>query len=198
MRVAIRCRAALVSVVAWSSSCTSLVTPPAVVDDPAVVYVIEEALHTGLVLPPTIAAAAERFVEFGFGDWGFYALSDDGCSGASAAVLWPTPGALGRRAFEAADGDELLRQVSWARLTPIVVDRSRVVALRRQLEHAFAVGGEQAVSSRDTGLQFVPSATSYWWPNTCADAAAAWLEQLGCDVAWCPLRIGLYVVTPDA
>lgn len=86
-----------------SSACTSMVTPPSAVADPAVVYVIKEALHTGLVLPPTEGAlgSPDSYVEFGFGDWGFYALGDNGVCGAITAVLWPTREALGRRRFAA-------------------------------------------------------------------------------------------------
>ena len=56
----------------------------------------------------------------------------------------------------------------------------------------------QVVVDRDSGVKFVPSATRYWWPHTCADAVADWLEELGCDVAWAPARLGLYVARPDS
>jgi hypothetical protein len=181
------------------ASCASLVTAPSGVADPVSVFVLKEALHTGLVLPPTPDAAGspEHYVEFGFGDWAFYALGDDGASGAVPAVLWPTRGALGRRSFAVSDDAALLREVAWADLTPVVVSRARAAALRRELQEAFDGARKQVIVDRRSGVKFVPSDQGYWWPNTCADVAAGWLEELGCEVAWAPVRASLYVAPRD-
>ena len=102
-----RCCCALLAL--SSAACSSVVKAPATVRDPVVAFLLEEALHTGLVLPPAPGASGspECYVEFGFGDWGFYALEDTGWWGSLAAVLWPTNAALARRRFDASTPDAL-------------------------------------------------------------------------------------------
>lgn len=60
------------TLLAWLVGCTSTVTPPAQVGNPTAVLLIRDAMHRGLLLPND-----EGFVEFGFGDWGWYALGND-------------------------------------------------------------------------------------------------------------------------
>ena len=83
--------------------CTSTVTPPTNPIDPVEVFVLSEAMHTGIVLPPDPGSSGnpDQYVEFGFGDWNWYALSNNAWNNAFATVLWPTQGALGRRTFGA-------------------------------------------------------------------------------------------------
>src|SRR5690606_655289 len=59
-------------------SCTSTIVPPAEVIDPVTVFVLSEAMHTGIVLPPDPGCSGNphEYVEFGFGDWSWYALGN--------------------------------------------------------------------------------------------------------------------------
>jgi hypothetical protein len=177
-----------------SVGCTSTITPPSDVADPTTVWLLREAMHTGLVLPPPRPGAP--FVEFGFGDWSWFALGNDAWYQSFATVLWPTQGALGRREFAAGDGDELRRAASWAELEPVVVSSERVQALRGELQEAFAARLADAVHQPHLGWTFVPAPDDlggYWFANTCADAAATWFEALGCEVNWVPIRSSLQV-----
>ena len=178
-----------------SAACSSVVKAPASVRDPVAVFVLEEALHTGLVLPPTPGASGspECYVEFGFGDWGFYALEDTGWWGSLAAVLWPTDAALARRRFDASTPDALRARAPWATLAPVVVERAAAAELRARLQERFDAGRRQVVVDRRFGFKFVPADASYWLPQNCADVVAEWLEELGCEVGWAPVRVGLYV-----
>lgn len=171
--------------------CTATITPPRHVTDPTTVFVLREAMHTGLVLPP--AAGSKEYVEFGFGDWSWFALGNDAWYHAFATVLWPTAGTLGRRTFFAADDEQLRRQVHWATLSGARVDGGRVRGLRAQLEARFARALPQAVQRPELGWTFVPCDRSYWFPQNCADVAAEWLADLDCEVSWVPICTALAV-----
>lgn len=178
---------------AWVG-CTSTVTAPAPVADPVSVFLLREAMHTGVVLPP--ATDGEEFVEFGFGDWNWFALGNDAWYHAFATVLWPTQGALGRRTFGARTADELRAHVSWAALDPIVVDRTKAATLRRRLEDEHRSRVADAVRRPELGWTFVPYDHSYWFAVTCADLAADWFRELDCSVGWVPIRAGLAAAAP--
>jgi hypothetical protein len=177
-----------------ASGCTATITPPANVATPATVFLLREAMHTGIVLPPV--AGDDQYVEFGYGDWSWFALGNDAWYDAFATVLWPTTGALGRRTFGARTPDELRRRVTWAELHELTVERDRATALREQLQAAFDAGAAAARPRPELGWIFVPDARSYWWANNCADVAAHWFEDVGCTLSWVPIRISLTVAGP--
>ncbi|MCA3008524.1 MAG: DUF2459 domain-containing protein [Phycisphaerales bacterium] len=169
--------------------CTATVTPPRNVAQPATVHLLREAMHTGLVLPPATDGAG--FVEFGYGEWEWFARGNDAWYRVFPTVLWPTMGTLGARPFAAADAAGLQRAAWWAELTPLVVEASKVDALRARLEAAMRARDDEVMRRPDLGWTFVPAATSYWFPNTCADVVAAWCEELGCTVSWVPVCTAL-------
>jgi hypothetical protein len=181
-----------------SAGCSSTVTAPPEVVDPVEVFVLEEAMHTGLVLPPDPSASGspEQYVEFGYGDWSWYARGNDAWYDVFATVLWPTRGTLGRRTFGARTPAELRRRAHWARLSSIVVEREHAAALRVALQRRFDARRKQVVVDRRLGFKFVPTDGAYWLPHNCADVVADWLERLGCEVGWAPLRVGIYVPEP--
>lgn len=171
--------------------CTSTITPPTDPPHPATVFLLREAMHVGLVLPPANASA--EFVEFGYGDWSWFALGNDAWYHVFATVLWPTQGALGRRAFAAADERELRARAHFAELFAVTVDGERVDALRTRLQQQFEAGLGDAVHHPGLGWTFVPDERGYWFANTCADVAADWFRELGCEVGWAPIRASLAV-----
>lgn len=175
---------------AWGLvGCTATVTPPARVAQPATVHLLREAMHTGLVLPPSSAGAG--YVEYGFGEWEWFARGNDAWYRVFPTVLWPTQGTLGARHFAAADEAGLRRAASWAELTPLVVEAEKVEALRARLAAAMDARRDEAVARPELGWTFVPDATSYWFPNNCADVVATWCEELGCTVSWAPICTAL-------
>ena len=106
-------------------------------------------------------------------------------------MLWPTPGGLSRREWAAASPAELRRSASWVELDELVVDGDAALALRDRLEREFAAKSGQLAHRPRFRMDFVPADRSYWFGNTCADVAAAWLRQLGCTVGWVPIRASL-------
>lgn len=172
--------------------CNSTVTPPPPPDDPTTAYLLHEALHTGLVLPPLTPEDPTGYVEFGFGDWSWYALSHDSWYNVFATVLWPTQGTLGRREFGAHTPETLQRAAYWAELSPIRVSQKKANALRAQLQATFDAASNQAIERRDLRFRFTPQPDSYWFAHNCADVAATWLTQLDCTIGWAPIRTGLH------
>jgi len=171
--------------------CTSTITPPASPATPTTVFLLSEAMHTGIVLPPL--GPDDEFVEFGYGDWSWFALGNDAWYRVFPTVLWPTQGALGRRTFGARDERQLRAAAWWTTLSPLVVDAAKVRTLRTKLQARFDAGASNAVRRQDLGFDFVPSDDSYWFGFTCADAAAAWFRELDCEIGWTPIRGGLDV-----
>lgn len=184
----------------WSAcllavGCTSTVVPPAGPDDPVEVFVLAEALHTGIVLPPDPGASGnpDQYVEFGFGDWSWYALGNESWYHVFSTVLWPTQGTLGRRSFGARTADELRRRAGWAELQSLTVSRRKASALRRRLQAEFDGARKRVVVRSNLRFKFVPAGGSYWFLHNCADLATDWLRELDCEIWWCPVRTGLFV-----
>lgn len=178
------------AVFAFAGGCTSTITPPPDVQDPVTVFLLREAMHSGIVLP---RAGDGEYVEFGFGDWNWFALANDAWYHVFATVLWPTPGTLGRRTFGARTADDLRQRVHWAELQPVLVSRPKAAALVARLQQEHDARSKDAVTRPTLGWTFVPYDRSYWFPQTCADVAAEWFRELDCTVGWTPIRSGLTV-----
>ncbi len=173
------------------ASCTSLVTPPRAPRDPTSVFLLREARHVGVVLPAHVDGRVERYVEFGFGDWAWYALERDAWYDVFATVLWPTTGALCRREHPARSERELRAAAHWTELEELTVSRARAEALLERLEREFAARAARSVRIEAYDMSFAPSDRSYWFGDTCADVAADWLEELGCGVSRAPIRMSV-------
>lgn len=160
----------------FTAGCAAVVVPPSSVRDPVTVFVLREAMHVGLVLPD-----AGGYVEFGFGDYDWYALGQDRINDVAATVLWPTAGTLARRSWRAGDEATLLAMAWYCELRPVVVERVEAQRLAAQLQAQFAAGGRPLGHAGSEQL-CQPCAADYWLFWNCYDAAAEWLRQLGCRV----------------
>jgi len=166
--------------------CTSTVRPPGTVAEPTTILLIRDALHRGLLLPDEMG-----YVEFGRGDWSWYALGNDSWYHVFGTVLWPTRGTLSRREHRAGDAASVRAAMPWAEFDEFVVDREAAERLRAQLAAEFAAGQAESVFQPYLRMAFVPTACNYWFMDNCADAVAQWLEELGCSVSWVPIRLDL-------
>ncbi len=172
------------------AGCTSVVRAPPAPGDPVPVFLLLDARHRGLLLP---AADGKGLVEYGFGDWDWYALNEDAWYDVFDTVLWPASGALGRRPTDAADAPSLRARYPWMELHEFAVEREAMEALRGELEAPFAARAADQHFNPRYGMTFVPADDGFWCLFNCNDAAALWLERLGCEVSWVPLRLGLSV-----
>jgi hypothetical protein len=154
------------------------------------VFLLQDAHHRGLLLP---AADGMGLVAWGFGDWDWYALDHDAWYHAFDTVLCPGGGALGRRPTDAADGPALRARFPWMELHELAVERAAMLALRADLEGQYAARSAEAHFNARYGMTFVPVEPGFWCCFNCNDATAHWLERLGCEVSWVPVKAWLRV-----
>ncbi len=169
--------------------CVSTVRGPATVDDPAQVLLVKDARHLGLILPRDGAT----HVEFGYGDWDWYAEMDDSWYHVFDTVLLPTQATLATREIPAASTDEVRRRFHWMRISELTVSRGAVDGLLAELDAMVAAHESQRVHNPVYRLDFIPVDDSYWLFRNCNDVVADWLRELGCSVTPLPVRVGLSV-----
>jgi hypothetical protein len=159
--------------------CATHVTPPAEVQAPAKVFVLDHGRHTSLV----VSTPEDGLVRYAYGDWRFYAERETGIVRAIAALLWSTPAALGRRELEGPASADIVRARVPLRietLYEIEVERERVEILRAELDAIFAEADEVR-ETPETHLFFAPHPRAYNLRHNSNTAIASWLERLGCE-----------------
>lgn len=159
------------------SACLSLVVPPLDPTDPVDVYIVEEGMHTSLVLPRPEGG----FVEYGFGEWGWYALKNTAWYNALDAVLYPSQGALGQKNLAHVPDDA----------QKVRVAQADAAALLKELDAKYDLHKDTEIYNEKLDMRFVVAEKDFWLLFTCSDAAAGWLRRLGCSVSWVPVRCGL-------
>jgi hypothetical protein len=189
LRIALLLCAVLLLTAVGLGGCISTITPPEHPSDPCLVYLLKDAKHTGLVLPDR----AGGYVEFGYGEWDWYALVKDRWYHVFDTVLWPTCGCLGRRGMSA---DEISRSVSRGMLEAITVSRRCARALFEELDERFNSNKETMIFNPLYGMHFVRDDRGFWFLHNCHDAVAEWMEKVECDVSWLPIRLGLKIRKP--
>jgi hypothetical protein len=167
-------RALLAVVLALQTfGCGARITPPARVLEPRTVFLQTEARHSSIVLPNDDG----RWVEYTYGDWHWFALIDTRWQVAVRAMLGSPQATFGRRTYPS--HPESLTVT----LRPIVVESSRVRALRTELEARFSRRAEASIYNAEYGIWFVPDDERYHVFNNCNHLTARWLRRLGCQVS---------------
>lgn len=176
---------AFAGVVAVTSGCTKTFRLPPPPEDPVEVWFVHEAMHKGIVLPSDGGGS----VEWGVGEWAWYAEEANTWLDAPRAVLWPSDAALSRRVLRYSTPEEMVEAQEDTRVLRFDAERKLVAVLRSQLERQWEAGralaadsGRKDVVVGPRGEVFVPLDASYWMFWNCNDAAAGWLRALGCDV----------------
>jgi hypothetical protein len=171
------------------AGCVATVHVPENPDDPTEVYLIRSGRHLGLILP----RSGGGHVEYAYGEWGWFAENHNAWYDFFDTVLWPTPGALGRKELEARDREELARALPDTRIETLVVAPARIGALRDGLDSGYLAARDTEIFNPGHGYHFVEHERRFWCCYSCNDAVAAWLEALDCRVSWLPIRLGLSV-----
>lgn len=158
-------------------SCATRLEGPRAVTDPVDVYLMHRVNHAAILLPDQRGG----LVEYAYGEWDWFALERQGWRDALAAILWPTPGALGRYDVPLVVTIDAIEQSYDGTVTRLRVERAAVDRLLERLEDRWLAGGE-AVERTPGGMQYVQDDLRYHLFNTCATETARWLEALGCSV----------------
>lgn len=177
----VRCIGLCLAALGLLGGCTTRIVPPVNLQEPATVFVLDHGRHTSLVVP----AAEGGLVRYAYGDWRYYAERKTGPGHAIAAILWSTPGALGRRALPGpATAPEVRAQVPLVitDLYEIEVERQRIDVLRAELDAYFDTADIQ-LETPEVLLSFVRHPRAYNLRHNSNTALAGWLETLGCRVS---------------
>lgn len=191
-----RARALLVAALLGAlGACATTVKAPPTPPDPRPVFLLVHGRHASLVL----ATGEAQLVRYAYGDWRWYAQNRTQPWYGVAALLWPTPAALGRRAFAGpATEDNLRRQlrVGIEALHRLQVTGAAADALHAELEALFRSAAEAPHYNPDYDLFFVPHPTPYTLFHNSNRAVAGWLERLGCEVHGGDLLTSWSIVPP--
>ncbi|MFQ4139885.1 DUF2459 domain-containing protein [Nodosilinea sp. PGN35] len=154
------------------------IIPPVAPFDRVTVHVVETGLHARLVLP-----LGDRWVQYGFGDWDYYALNRQDFYHAAKALILPTPGALGwgdiaslrqfRTVLEQHGGHFLSFDVSAAQTNRLTA------VLRERIEGR---GAGEYVYNPATNLTLAQDGQTYSLLHNSNHELATWLKMLHCRI----------------
>lgn len=171
----------LLAAAAAPGGCVAVAYPPAPPEDPVPVFLLRQGAHTGVILPAE-AATEGAWVEYAFGNWGWYGEGNRNAAYGAYALAVPSKSALGRRyALAHPEVDEVLR-ARGASLQSFLAERALVTQLRQELDEEFEAAGVVPRLVGNSGLLVVPARKQYALNYNCSDATIAWLRRLGCSV----------------
>jgi hypothetical protein len=172
------------------NGCVATIEPPSPPIDPCNVYLLRSAYHVGIVLPDFEGG----LVEYGYGEWNWYALMHDSWYNVFSTLLWPTQGCLCRRKV---GGRVSLERFPGGSLEPVVVSETRAKDLVDRLEDRFQEKAATLIYNSAYGLEFVHASRGFWAFYNCHDAVADWFIDLECDVTWYPIRRDVIVAVRE-
>ncbi len=169
---------ALTGLVPVTFGCSTVVVPPEQVEEPETVLLVDYGLHSSLILPAEDGGSWE----YAYGEWFYYAKRRFLLLTGPPAVLFPTPGTLGRRKISADSTSENLRlQFVPEKTFQLNVEAERLSSLRERLDRYFRNQKEHLTRNDDIPLDFVPYEQPYWQLHNCNHEVVSWLEELGCE-----------------
>jgi len=163
------------------AGCGATILPPTSVEQPRVVYLLQHARHSSLLL----TAADSSRVRYAYGDWAWYVEEREGLASGARALLWPSRAALGRLPVPPLqDGEQL------ARVIGVGIDRAHCMQLEgRLVDHLLAELDAQYHASdlspqfsATRNLHFVPHPRGYTLLHNSNHVTADWLRELGVQV----------------
>jgi len=187
----------------FSLMCTALTAcstlPHAVKPDPLQsesisddIYVVSHGWHTGVVLPATAIQARipelsqrfhnTRFLEFGWGDKGFYQAVEITTGLTIKAIFWPTGAVM----HVVAVPEDPYLYFPQSQVIPLCMNDVEYASLLRYIENSFARNSSGNVISMRNGLygdsQFYEAVGDYFLMNTCNKWTAKALQSAGMDL----------------
>ncbi len=177
----------------WSfAGCAWRVTAPVAPGDPVPVFLTDYGRHTRLALP----ADEDTMREYGFGEWHFYALGEQGPLSTLRAVFGFGEATLASRTLPS-DEDLFRRRVRGSRTVRFHVEQEDAARLLEALEERWRQYPGEPVRHRETGLSFIPVDDSYHGLSNSNHRTAKWLRELGCEVRGFPILSNFRLVEPD-
>ncbi|MGJ3243971.1 MAG: DUF2459 domain-containing protein [Opitutales bacterium] len=167
------------------------VLPPEELAPPrATVFLSQYAWHTRLALP---SEDSQHYVEYGFGDWRYYALGERSTWSALRALFLPGDATLSRRTLMLSENGHPAERFGSKRTVALKVPADAMFALRQDLERQWREAAGDPI--RVNGLAFRRIDRPYSIIHNSNRQTGHWLETLGCTVNGLPLRAN-YRVAP--
>lgn len=162
---------------AWFTVSATII-PPAAPQNPVTVHVAEFGFHARLLLPE-----GDGWLQYGFGDWDYYARRQQTLLNGVLALLWPTPGALGQGEVDSVDRFRADSESAGGQLLSFDVPGARV----KQLKHSLHTRFEQQIPdgqvyNRVNNLRLVRDDRPYSVLHNSNHELAEWLKVLDCQV----------------
>ncbi len=189
-------------VVAMLVGCRYSITPPSSAADPVTVYLVDYGDTSRVWLP---AGEPGSFVEWGYGDWRWYANDRRSLLYGSVVFLWPTDGAIARREWSgspwASPGRDRPREeidgyATWIYELP--VERSDADALLASLQSRYDAAIESEIYNERRLTWFVRDDSSYWLGYQSSSVMAGWMEELGAEASGFAVKARYRVGEPGA
>jgi hypothetical protein len=164
--------------------CAWTVRGPAAVADPVPVWISEYGKHCRVAVP----SGRSTFIEYGFGEWNFYAREKRDIFSILRAGSGFGAGALSRRELiPAPDGTLGPWQTGGTRSESLLVERSRAESLRSKLDARWQANRHSVRQREIDGVVVSRDPARYHVFRNSNHATAEWLRELGCDVRGFPL-----------
>ncbi|WP_035991581.1 hypothetical protein [Leptolyngbya sp. KIOST-1] len=176
-------------VLAWVTV-PATILPPVAPANPTTVHVVEIGIHARLLMP-----VGDRWRQYGFGDWDYYARREQDLLSGLQALLWPTPGALGWGEFESLEAYRGAFEAVGGEILSFDVPLERVEELQDSLHSRFdrQIPAGQ-VFNEVNNLRLVRDDQTYSVFHNSNHELAGWLEALDCRVRhlglWISFRLG--------
>jgi hypothetical protein len=171
----------LVVLLALCGGCSTTVIPPKNPHNPVPVYITNYGRHSSLLLRDLRG----QTVEFAFGDWDWFALSQKSTSGALRALFASSDSTLGRRQIWIPLGsppEYVAWRVGAAKVERIDVAMDRSNTLLEQLDAVHEKYISTVTYNPQSDLWFVKYKGDYGLCRNCNHATGSWLRQLGCQI----------------
>jgi len=162
------------------AGCTNKVQGPGdLFRKPVTVFLVDQGRTSSIVLPREDGT----MVRWAFGQWGWYAIGNNGPVDAVWALFIPTSGTLGRAKLTGPATEKHVREVvhDIEFVYPIVVEREKAERLDKELEEEFARQSAIQVINRKNDMTFVKFSWYHGFHNS-NHQTCMWLEELGCRV----------------
>lgn len=162
------------------SGCVNTIHAPGEPAEARMLYLLDLGRHTRVAF----GRGNGEFVEYGYGEWLWYAKGEDGWWRVPSVILWPGRGTLGRHEWRGPLAKKrLLRKYAGLEVLALPAEEDRVAALVGELDRAFQDRAEELVRNERYGLDFVPYGRDYWLFHNSNHAVKDWLEAVGYEVS---------------
>jgi len=188
---------ALIFVVSACSSDPKIIKHDAMFnnDGANIIYIVSHGWHTGIVLPvnsiekdlPALKNRFEKaeYIEFGWGDKGFYQAKKITFGLIIRAIFWPTTSVMHAVAVPA--GVDVTHYFNRSEIASLNLNDEQLSSVAKFIANSFHRNEEQDIISQRKGIygdsEFYQGVGDYYLMNTCNKWTAKGLKSIGMSVS---------------